>query len=293
MLPSAITSPKMYHSVKRSDTVGEVAQPYAVPAEAWHEELAKRGRRRRERTAVPDFANGVRSFNQWYSRHVRITPRQSLSLGGVDGSDQDDGASEGDEGAVVLGGFLAAERDTLEALELAHGLLDAGASLVEQIGEERGPVPGIGAVWDHRDDAARPAGRPVRLGVIALVGQRRPWPNIWPDVERGLQLRAVAVLAPGQVKAERQAAEVGLEVDLAGEPTPRPTERLPLLPLLRRQPTRAPAPRCCRTSAPSARSGSVRPAPGRTPRTRQNGSAARTASRRCSRHHTRQAGRAR
>ena len=46
--------------VCRSDTVDEVAQPYAVPAEAWHEELAEPSRRRRERTAVPDFANGVR-----------------------------------------------------------------------------------------------------------------------------------------------------------------------------------------------------------------------------------------
>jgi hypothetical protein len=46
----------------------------------------------------------------------------------VDGFDQDERAGEGDEGGVVFCGLLAAERDALEALELADGLLDAGAA---------------------------------------------------------------------------------------------------------------------------------------------------------------------
>ena len=63
-------------------------------------------------------------------------------LGGVDGFEEDEAESEGDERAVVLGRLLAAERDTLEALELAHKLLDAGPSPVERLWEERRPGPG-------------------------------------------------------------------------------------------------------------------------------------------------------
>src|SRR6185369_13281142 len=63
-------------------------------------------------------------------------------LGGVDGFDDDDAKSKGDERSVVLDRFLAAERDTLEALELADQLLDAGASPVERFRKERRPVLG-------------------------------------------------------------------------------------------------------------------------------------------------------
>jgi hypothetical protein len=60
----------------------------------------------------------------------------------VDGFDEDEGESEGDEGAVVLGRLLATEGDAFKALELAHGLLDAGAASVEGAWEEGGRVPG-------------------------------------------------------------------------------------------------------------------------------------------------------
>ena len=59
-------------------------------------------------------------------------------LGGVDGFHQDEAAGERDEGGVVLGRFLAAQDEAFEALELAHGLLDAGAVLVEGLGEGGG-----------------------------------------------------------------------------------------------------------------------------------------------------------
>jgi hypothetical protein len=49
-------------------------------------------------------------------------------LGGADGSDEDEAESERHKGAVVLGRLHTAERYTLEALQLAHKLLDAGAS---------------------------------------------------------------------------------------------------------------------------------------------------------------------
>jgi hypothetical protein len=72
----------------------------------------------------------------------------------VDGFDQDQRASEGDNGAEAFCGFFASQGDALESLELAHRLLDAGAGFVEQLGKEAGPVFGVGAVWDDRDDAA-------------------------------------------------------------------------------------------------------------------------------------------
>ena len=58
-------------------------------------------------------------------------------LGRVDGFDQDEAERERDEGAVIAGGLLAAERNALEALELADRLFDAGACLVEGLWKER------------------------------------------------------------------------------------------------------------------------------------------------------------
>jgi hypothetical protein len=64
------------------------------------------------------------------------------ALGGVDGFDEDEAESKGHHGTVVLGRLLAAQRHALEALELAHELLDAGTSPVERSGEEPRPGPG-------------------------------------------------------------------------------------------------------------------------------------------------------
>src|SRR3954454_15778186 len=63
-------------------------------------------------------------------------------LGRVDGFDDDEAQSECDEGPEVLVRFLAAERNSLEALELADELLDAGAGAIERLREERWSVPG-------------------------------------------------------------------------------------------------------------------------------------------------------
>ena len=67
---------------------------------------------------------------------------ESNSLGRVDGFDDDEAKSKGDERPVVLDRFLAAERNSLEALELAHKLLDTGAGPIERFWEERRPVSG-------------------------------------------------------------------------------------------------------------------------------------------------------
>jgi hypothetical protein len=60
----------------------------------------------------------------------------------VDGFDDDEAKSECDEGSEVPVRFLAAERNALEALELAHKLLDTGASPVKRFREESRPVLG-------------------------------------------------------------------------------------------------------------------------------------------------------
>src|SRR4051794_19005784 len=64
------------------------------------------------------------------------------ALGGVDGFDEDEAESKGNDGAVVLGRLLAAQRHTLEALELADELFDAGAGAIERLREEGRPVLG-------------------------------------------------------------------------------------------------------------------------------------------------------
>ena len=85
----------------------------------------------------------------------------SQRLGPVDGFDQDEGASESNECAIAVLGFVAAHGNSLEALQLADGLLDSGACLVEQSWEETGPVPGVLAVWNHRNNATPAASRTV------------------------------------------------------------------------------------------------------------------------------------
>src|SRR4051794_3141683 len=70
----------------------------------------------------------------------RLQPRRLL--GGVDGFDDDEAKSKCDEGSEVLVRLLAAERHPLEALQLAHKLLDAGTSPIERLREERRPSLG-------------------------------------------------------------------------------------------------------------------------------------------------------
>jgi ferredoxin-nitrate reductase len=67
---------------------------------------------------------------------------QAKTLGGVDGFDEDEAESKGNDGAVVLGRLLAAQRHPLEALELAHELLDPSAGAIERFREEGRPVLG-------------------------------------------------------------------------------------------------------------------------------------------------------
>jgi hypothetical protein len=90
-------------------------------------------------------------------RRVTSPSAAPVLLGPVDGFDQDEGASESDECAIAVLGFVAAQGNSLEALQLADRLLSPGAGLVEQSREEAGPVLGILAVGNNRDNAATTA----------------------------------------------------------------------------------------------------------------------------------------
>ena len=78
------------------------------------------------------FRGPTRQFDEFHNRHDCLLGM----LGGVDGFDEDEAESKGHNGAVVLGCLLAAERNSLEALELTDKLLDAGARPIERFRKE-------------------------------------------------------------------------------------------------------------------------------------------------------------
>ena len=112
-------------------------------------------------------------------------------------------------------------------------LLDRGKSssrLVEQFREALGPIYCVRFGWDDRTDAAPACSSTIGAIVVAFIGDGGSRFDVRPEVERDLELSAVVDLAASQVEGDRQTVEVGLEVDLAGEPTARAAERLILLP---------------------------------------------------------------
>jgi hypothetical protein len=68
------------------------------------------------------------------------------------------------------------------------------------------------------------------MAIIPLVRYRDARADVWADIERCLELCAVAGLAAGQVKVERVAVEIGLEVNFRRETAARAAERLAMLP---------------------------------------------------------------
>src|ERR1700686_4108796 len=153
-----------------------------------------------------------------------------LALGRVDGFDQDERASERDEGSEVLRGLLATQGDPFEAFDLADTLLDAGASLVENAGKECGLCGSVLAVRDGGADAAPARCLAVGPGVVTFIAEHRPRRDVGTDVEQDLKIAAVAGLAAGEMERQRQAVEIGFQVDFGGKPAARPPERLALLP---------------------------------------------------------------
>ena len=113
--------------------------------------------------------------------------------------------------------FLAAQRDPFEALELADGLLNAGAAFVESAREELGPDCDILSVRDNRTDAAPARRLAVCLAVVTLVAHHRPGRDVRADIEQDLEIAAVADLAAGQVDGQGQPVEIAFQVDLGGK----------------------------------------------------------------------------
>ena len=151
-------------------------------------------------------------------------------LGRVDGFNQHQPACKTDDGGVADVGLFAAHGDALEPLELADGLFDARPEFIETLGKEPASLLGVVTTGDHRGDATRKRGDAICVAVISLIGYRDARADVWADVERCLELRAVARLARGQMEVERKAVEIGLEVDFGREATTRAAEGLILLP---------------------------------------------------------------
>src|SRR4051812_27528351 len=153
-------------------------------------------------------------------------------LGRVDGFDDDEAQSECDEGSEVLVRFLAAERNALEALELADEVFDAGAGAIERLREERRAVLGRGLERDHRADAPFARCRAIAHAVVSFVAHCSPRRDVGPKVEQDRELRAVAGLTLCEVKREWASIQINLEVDLGREAPAGAAQRLILLPLL-------------------------------------------------------------
>ena len=103
----------------------------------------------------------------------------------------------------------AVQCDALEAVELAHGLLDASAAPVEGACEVLGGRSGVGLVRDDRDSTASSGGGSVSAAVVALVGDHGAGRAIRAKVEQGLEHRRVGLLAACDLEGDRMAVEIG------------------------------------------------------------------------------------
>ena len=140
-----------------------------------------------------------------------------FALGPVDGFDQEEDTSESDESGIVSLCFLTSHGHAFETLDLADQLLDPGAQLVEPPGEEFRSVLGRASMRNDRDDPSAAGSLAVGCGIVSLVGDGGPRRHVRANVEERFELAAITGLVAGQVKVERQAVEVALDVDLGAE----------------------------------------------------------------------------
>ena len=138
-------------------------------------------------------------------------------LGPVDGFDQEEDTSESDESGIVSLCFLTSHGHAFETFDLADQLLDPGAQLVEPLGEEFRSVLSRASMRNDRDDPSAAGSLAVGCGVVSLVGNGGPRRYVRANVEERFELAAIAGLVAGEVKVERQAVEVALDVDLGAE----------------------------------------------------------------------------
>ena len=148
----------------------------------------------------------------------------------MDGFNQHQPACKTDDGGVADVGLFAAHGDAFEPLELADSLFDARPESIETLWKEAASLLGVFATRDDQGDATCKRGAAICVAVISLIGHCDARAYVRADVERCLELRAVARLASGQVEVERTAVEIGLEVDFGREAATRAAEGLILLP---------------------------------------------------------------
>ena len=137
-------------------------------------------------------------------RHqTTVVGRLGYYLARVDGFDQDTAESKRDERAVILRRLLTSKCDTFEALEFADRLFDACPRLVKCFWKEGGHVFGVGSIRDCRAYSALACGSAVGFGIVALITERGARIDIGADVEKRLEVAAIAGLTTGEMKASR------------------------------------------------------------------------------------------
>ena len=106
-----------------------------------------------------------------------------------------------------------------------------------------GVMPPMGGhCCKSRRDATGLGDGPIGPRVITFVGERGTGRDVGTEIQQQFEERAVAGLAAGQVKADRLAVEVALELDLGGEAPARAAKGLSVLPPLMDGPPLPPAP---------------------------------------------------
>ena len=109
-------------------------------------------------------------------------------------------------------------------------MLNACTGFVKRLGEEGGPIPGVGLVWNDRSDAALSRGEAIGIAVISLIADDRARLDIGTEIEKHGKLRRIAFLAAAKIEGEIITVEIGLQMDFGREAAARTAERLIVLP---------------------------------------------------------------
>jgi hypothetical protein len=116
----------------------------------------------------------------------------------VDGFDQDKAESKRDERAIILRRLLTSKCDTLE-----EPLVRCVPAPCKVFWKEGGHVFGVGSIRDCRAYSALACGSAVGFGIVALITERGARIDIGADVEKRLEVAAIAGLTTGEMKASR------------------------------------------------------------------------------------------
>jgi hypothetical protein len=109
-------------------------------------------------------------------------------------------------------------------------MFNSRTGLVECLCEEGRLVLLVGFVRDDRSDAALARRPAIGLAGIALVADDGAGLNVRSDGEQRFEVPRIGRLPARQIEADDRARCIRFGVDLGGEPTARPPERLPFLP---------------------------------------------------------------